>query len=158
MDRRSFKDGPSLQVFPAVVEFRNIELDVMYIMTLTIQNISCNALRYRLSPPLSKCFKIVDSPTRIIAPGMSVKVEVKFVAKSLEADQTDNLILTSNGTKIDIPLRAYVPSSQIEFNGFADLGPVVLENRSATFIDLVNTGKPGKASMTWNIRTHILYS
>ena len=129
-----------LQVFPPVVEFDQVELDVRYIMTMTIQNISTSVLRYRISPPITKFFTVINAPTRLIAPGLEIQIDVQFEATSLTEDYLDRIIVAAENCSVEIPLRARVPCSNIQLEGFLNLGPVVLNNRAAAFIDLVNKG------------------
>ena len=98
-ESKSTSETTLLQVFPRSVEFDEVELDVRYIMTLTIQNISTNALRYQISAPITKYFKVINAPTRLIAPGLDLQFDVQFEAKSLEEDYSDKITISPEITK-----------------------------------------------------------
>ena len=136
------KSIPRLEVFPSCIEFEEIETQVRYIMTLIIQNTSTKVLRYKITPPASSQFTIVnlrDSPTRLIAPGMEVSVDVQFEATSAQ-DVVDELVVSAQGVNIVVPITARIPACLLEMEESMDIGHVVLSTKASSFLDIVNYG------------------
>ncbi|CAK4591700.1 unnamed protein product [Aphanomyces euteiches] len=115
-----------------------------YLVALTVQNTSRQTVRYRLTVPSSKYFRvlvdnqdlgIVANPTRSLSPGLSSKFDVAFLFESADdvpPDLHDKiLILAENSPPIEIPLVAKQPSPHLEFESLIDLGMVVLSNHAA---------------------------
>ncbi|KAF0745589.1 hypothetical protein Ae201684_000044 [Aphanomyces euteiches] len=124
-----------------------------YLVALTVQNTSRQTVRYRLTVPSSKYFRvlvdnqdlgIVANPTRSLSPGLSSKFDVAFLFESADdvpPDLHDKiLILAENSPPIEIPLVAKQPSPHLEFESLIDLGMVVLSNHAAKYVNVRNTG------------------
>lgn len=130
-----------LQVFPSAIEFENVQLKVRYVMSLTVQNISTSSQRYRIIPPRCENFKVGNSPIRLLAPGLEVTFDISFEAIDLENDVKDRILIECGHTSIEVPLLGRVAASKLEFDGFVNLGPVVLSNKVAKYVIMKNNGK-----------------
>ena len=146
----------SFKVFPPAVEFRNVVPGPVYVMSLYIQNISTASQRIHFKGLSSRAFNLRDLPPGAVAPGLDTVVEIEFqVAESSSAEAPrayhDRLIVSSDTETIEIPLRAYAPAPMLEFDGFLNLGTVVLGDTVAKYVDIVNIGRrEGRVSITWD--------
>jgi hypothetical protein len=146
----------SFKVFPPAVEFRNVVPGPVYVMSLYIQNISTASQRIQFKGLSSRAFNLRDLPPGAVAPGLDTVVEIEFqVAESSSAEAPrayhDRLIVSSDTETIEIPLRAYAPAPMLEFDGFLNLGTVVLGDTVAKYVDIVNVGRrEGRVSITWD--------
>ncbi|RHZ21992.1 hypothetical protein DYB26_003352 [Aphanomyces astaci] len=142
-----------VQAFPATVEFVDIEAMTCYLVSLSIQNTSRHVVRFRLTTPTSKYFRLllhnqdlglVANPTRSISPGLSIKFDVAFLMEMddhVPIDLHDKIhVLAENSAPIEIPLLAKRPAPQLEFESLVDLGMVVLSNRTAKYVNVRNSG------------------
>ncbi|KAF0687983.1 Aste57867_20364 [Aphanomyces stellatus] len=138
-----------VQAFPTCVEFIDIEPMTCYLVSLTVQNTSRQNVRFRLTVPTSKYFRllldnqdlgVVANPTRTISPGLSLKFDVAFLAESADdvpSDLHDKIhVLAENSA----PIVAKRPAPQLDFESLVDLGMVVLSNRTAKYVNVRNTG------------------
>ena len=143
----------SFKVFPPAVEFRNVVPGPVYVMSLYIQNISKSPQRIQFKGLSSRAFNLRDLPPGAVAPGLDTVVEIEFqVAESQGAPASyhDKLIVSSSSETIEIPLRAFAPAPQLEFDGFLNLGTVVLGDTVAKYVDITNVGRrEGRVAITW---------
>jgi len=129
----------SIRVYPPAVEFKGIEAGTLYCIVLCIQNASQISRRIRIIPPKNPAFRVKFNPSRAVAPGIDVRAEIEFLADR-EVDFADELTIVSGTVRVSVPLRAFAPAPLVEFDGFADLGVVVHENKVSRVIEFRNTG------------------
>ena len=136
--------APSMQtgdirVYPPAVEFQGIEAGTLYCIVLCIQNASQISRRIRIIPPANPAFRVKFNPGKAVAPGIDVRAEVEFLSNDV-VDYTDVLTVVSGTARVEVPLRAFAPAPLVEFDGFANLGVVVLENKVSKVIEFRNIG------------------
>ncbi|KAK1930268.1 Cilia- and flagella-associated protein 47 [Phytophthora citrophthora] len=160
---RGDRTASALQVAPSVIEISAFERGSCYIANLNVRNASDRVLRFRLSPPPhASAFKVLlrgrdlartENATVALPPGLSVKYEVAF--EQLQGDDdTEPEVETSlaivhdvlqlkgdDGSSLEIPLVARRACPLLEVSpALSDLGMVVLNQRSAQFIEVQNSG------------------
>jgi hypothetical protein len=131
-----------MKAYPPVVEFQGVKKGVVYILNLSVQNVSKSVKRIRLTPPSGSQFKVHHIPQGSIAPGLEIKVEVEFTMNE-DVDQHDKVIFSSGADKLEVSLHAYIPAPKIVFDSFVNMGTVVLDNSVTAFIDITNEGHKG---------------
>lgn len=129
----------AIRVYPPAVEFRGVEPGTLYCIVICIQNASQFSRRIRLEQPANASFRVNFSPGGRVAPGIDVRAEVEFKADAAR-DQSDTLVIMSEGDRVEVPLRAFAPAPQVEFDGFANLGVVVADNRASKVVEFKNLG------------------
>ena len=129
----------AIRVYPPSVEFHGVEAGTLYCIVICIQNASQISRRVRVIPPSNPAFRVKFNPSTAVAPGIDVRAEVEFLAET-EVDHADVLTVVSGTARVEVPLRAFVPAPLVEFDGFADLGVVVVENKASRVIEFRNTG------------------
>jgi len=139
---RAMKQNANISVFPPVVEFQGIEPGVLYVLTISIQNVSSRVRRIRIKPPKTENFVLNHIPTGNVAAGMDIKAEIEFQmsADSTSAEYYDSITITSEKDVIELPLRAFIPAPNITFDGFLNLGVVVKGNTITKYVDFMNDG------------------
>ncbi|KAL3657767.1 hypothetical protein V7S43_017339 [Phytophthora oleae] len=160
---RGDRTASALQVAPSAIEFSAFERGSCYIANLSVRNASDRVLRFRLSPPPhASPFKVLlrgrdlartENATVTLPPGLSAKYEVAFEQPPVD-DDTEPEVETSvaivhdalqlkgdDGSSLEIPLVARRACPLLEvFPALCDLGMVVLNQRSAQFIEVQNAG------------------
>ncbi|GBG28496.1 Cilia- and flagella-associated protein 65 [Hondaea fermentalgiana] len=146
------KEGPALagglRVFPPRVCFEDVQPNVLYVLTLLLQNGASKAERIRFRHPKSNYFTLNYTATGAVAPGLEVRAEVEFCIPDGLDDKEfhDELVVMCAGHETAIPLvgQRPCPRLEIEGNGLVDLGTVVRGNTQTRFLELRNTGSlPG---------------
>lgn len=128
-----------IRVYPPALDFVGVEFGPLYVMTVSVQNTDSKVRRIRIKPPTSKFFRLAYFPNTAVAPGLDAEFEVEFQAL-VEQDYHDSLVVYSGDDEIEIPLHAYTPAPNIEFETFCDLGVVVLGNKISKFVEFTNFG------------------
>merc|ERR1712196_479150 len=72
------KTSSNIRIYPPSVEFEGIEPGILYVLTISIQNITHAVRRMRIIPPATPHFVLNYVPTGSIAPGLDIKAEVEF--------------------------------------------------------------------------------
>ena len=137
-----------------MVQFQNVVPGPVYVITLYIQNISQAPQRIQFKGLATRAFNLRDLPPGSVAPGLDTVVEIEFqVPESRGASQGefhDKLVVSSATETIEIPLRAYAPAPKLEFDGFLNLGTIVLGDSVAKHLDIVNIGQvEGRVSIKY---------
>ncbi|KDO33411.1 hypothetical protein SPRG_02218 [Saprolegnia parasitica CBS 223.65] len=141
-------------VAPTSIEFADVEAMTCYLVALSVQNTSRYSVRFRLTRPASRHFRVlldqqdlalVANPTRTLSPGLAIKFDVSFLLEALPETSDDDLhdkllILVENSAPIEIPLVARRPSPALRFDSLIDLGMVVLSHRTAKYVNIANVG------------------
>lgn len=144
------KEGPLLRVYPPVVEFHGVEVGTVYSIVVSLQNSGQRSRRLKLVAPESSAFTLNWTPVGTVAPGLDVKAEVEF--KATEArPYHDKLVVLCGEERVEVPLHAYMPAPDIQFDGFVNLGAVVVDNTSSALVEMRNEGhRTGKFKITWD--------
>ena len=137
-------DSLCMKAYPPVVEFQGVKKGTVYILSLSIQNVSKTVKRIRLTPPSGSQFKVHHIPQGSIAPGLEIKAEIEFTMDD-NVDHHDKVVFSSGPDKLEVPLHAYIPAPKIVFDSFVNMGTVVQKNSVTKFIDITNEGHKGGA-------------
>ena len=141
--------GDGLRVFPPSVQFDDVEVGVLYVMTLIVQNTHNASQRIRFIPPQSEAFSLSYIGSEIVAPGLEVRAEIEFQGGECP-DYRDKLVVMAGTCRLEIPLRAHSPAAKVVFDGFVNLGVLVAGNSTAKYIDFRNEGsKAGDVTITF---------
>eukprot|EP00941_MAST-03F_sp_MAST-3F-sp1_P000816 g816.t1 len=140
---KQFGVSPNMRVYPPALDFIGVEFGPLYVMTLSVQNTDSKVRRVRIIPPKTNFFRVAYFPNTAVAPGLDVQFEVEFQA-AVEKDYHDKITVISGDESIEVPLHAYLPAPNIEFDPFCDLGVVVLNSSATKYIEFMNSGhRPG---------------
>ena len=94
----------NIRVYPPEVEFQGIEQGVLYVLTISIQNISPQARRFQVIPPSTRHFVLNYAPVAAIASGLDIKAEVEFqMAAGDTRDYHDKVVILSGDERIELP-------------------------------------------------------
>ncbi|KAG7383502.1 Cilia- and flagella-associated protein 47 [Phytophthora pseudosyringae] len=171
---RGDRAASALQVAPSAIEFAAFERGSCYVATLNVRNASDRVLRFRLAPPPhASPFKVLlrgrdlartENATVTLPAGLGTKYEITFEqpggggephpddeAES-EADATPAIVHDAlqlrgdDGSSLEVPLMARRAGPLLDVSpALCELGLVVLTQRSARFIEVLNCGaRPGK--------------
>jgi hypothetical protein len=125
--------------YPPVVNFHGIEPGVLYVLTISIQNFDSRVRRFAIKPPTSPNFVLNHIPSASISAGMELKAEIEFQMQE-HCDYHDKITIISGKQILEVPLNAYIPAPDIQFNGFIDMGVIVYQNKNTAVLDFVNDG------------------
>ena len=129
----------SIRVYPPEVEFAGIEEGVLYVLTISVQNISKDARRFRIVPPATQHFVLNHVPSGSIASGLDIKCEVEFQMTEAR-DYHDKILILSGDERVELPLRALIPAPRFEFDSFANMGSVIAGSTTTRVVELTNVG------------------
>ncbi|KAJ4455693.1 putative flagellar associated protein [Paratrimastix pyriformis] len=134
-------------VTPPSVEFREVAAGEPRSMKLAIKNRTAVPRSIRLTSPHITQFQLKFSPGRPIAPGLSVIAEITFSA-DVDKDYFDEILVLSDPLPgeescepLRIPLCAYIPYADIQFDSFVNFGTVNQDSCITRWVTLTNTGK-----------------
>ena len=95
----------NIRVYPPEVEFHGIEQGDLYVLTISIQNISPKARRFQVIPPSTRHFVLNYAPVASIASGLDIKAEVEFqMAVGDTRYYHDTVVILSGDERIELPL------------------------------------------------------
>ncbi|XP_065057284.1 cilia and flagella-associated protein 47-like isoform X2 [Rhopilema esculentum] len=118
-----------IRVNPPVVEFQDINADVVYQTQITIQNFGKVSRRIRFQAPPSEKFQLhCKNQDRVIAPGLEVSALVEFCSQQQE-DHDSKILLLVDEEIIEVPLIALAPKPAMEITGPVDFGTVIADGR-----------------------------
>lgn len=127
-------------MFPPEIEFQGVTAGPQYVITFTVQNADTVPHRVRIDPPTNPNFTVDTVTTTTISPGLDLKVDVTFSTQESKDCHDSFYIAYDNDGHMEIPLHAYFPHPQFEFQPFIDFGRVVLGNNCSSFIEIRNEG------------------
>ena len=107
----SVENDMAFKVEPEKIQFTDYEIGGQYETTVYFHNVTPVLRRLRLLPPRTKFFALsmVEFPSEdggLVAPGMSVKVTVRFMPDSL-ADYQDALLATSETNRFKVMVSVF---------------------------------------------------
>lgn len=107
---------------------------------LFTQNVASRVLAYRIKPPSLKQWTVNGSLTTVkLAPGLEAQVTVTFMSEE-EKDITDVLLVSTDGSVVEVPLRALAPTHNVIAEGDLDMGVVAIEHDTERRVVLRNKG------------------
>jgi hypothetical protein len=143
------KPPTMIEVFPPEIVLKNIEVDQLYEVTVSVRNLSKHVRRIRFVPPKASKFLAEYKTLGAIAGGVSTNITVTFETDSL-GHFHDELQVISEELKVVIPLHAYAPMSDIKFDPFLKLGFTPEGRHVRKELVFVNEGETtGSVSLTW---------
>jgi hypothetical protein len=118
----------SIRAEPSEVAFDSAKPGVLYVMTISVRNVTSTAQRIRLQAPKSGVFALNYIPAGVIAPGLDLRAEVECQIPPEMIDNvfTDKIVALMGNDKIEIPIRAIKPFADITFEPTVPLGNVFL--------------------------------
>lgn len=113
-----------LIIEPAQVVFEDISPEIRYVMTIAVRNNTTTAQRIRFSTPKSSFYSINYIPSGAVAPGIDIRAEIEFqIANDSPGFLFPDSIIVSMGPhKVEVPLIARKPCSNIIFDPFLNVG------------------------------------
>ena len=139
----------SVRVEPARGDFNDVELSLTYVVPFTIHNTSNKMKRIRFIPPRTGPFQLNHVPQNI-APGLSQIVEVEF-STNVEKDYADEWSLITDDGQITIPLQAWFPCPNIQFDGYLSLGTTLVQQNVSKMLPMKNYGnRAGKFKLSYD--------
>ena len=138
----AFEQPSLIKVFPRVVDFKNVKGGITYVATVVVQNTDSKPRRLRFKAPKSTDFQLHYEPHPAIAPGLEEVVEVSFTL-SEEKDSHDELIVICEDDQLTLPLHAYIPRPELEFDGFVNMGVLAKASRFIASVAVKNIGAIG---------------
>ncbi len=118
----------SIKVEPGEITFNAAKPGVLYVMTISVRNVTTTAQRIRLQGPKSGVFALNYIPAGVIAPGLDLRAEIEcqIPPEMPETVFNDKIVAIMGNEKIDIPIRAIKPFAAIQFDHTVTLGNVFL--------------------------------
>ena len=132
---------------PEKIQFTDYEVGGEYETTISLRNITPVSRRLRLLPPRSEHFAIalVEFPGEdgLVAPGMSVRLTVRFLPDSL-ADYQDAMICITEQNRFKLAIEAFRPPPTLSIPGTLDVGCALIGSQSEVSFRCTNHGGKGK--------------
>ena len=134
-------------VEPEKIQFTDYEVGKEYETTVTFRNVTPVSRRLRLLPPRSEHFAmaLVEFPGDggLVAPGMSVRLTVRFLPDSL-ADYQDALICITEQNRFKVVVEAFRPPPTLSIPTTLDCGCALLGAESKVTFRCTNHGGKGR--------------
>lgn len=132
--------GMHLSVEPKTIEFRDIEVNMRHIQTLTVKNLSPFVKRIRCEPPATAEFSLRNHKNETaIAPGMPITIDIEFLTRK-SFDYVDKLVIKAEDYKFEVPLTAIAPCADIAFESRVDFGIVTTKRTHQREVTFRNMG------------------
>mmetsp|Transcript_140642 Transcript_140642/g.244902 ORF Transcript_140642/g.244902 Transcript_140642/m.244902 type:complete len:2974 (-) Transcript_140642:636-9557(-) len=133
------RQNKSCRVEPDFGDFNDVECGVTYVVPFMIHNSSNKMKRVRFIPPRSGPFRLNHMPQNI-APGLSQIVEVEF-STNVEKEYEDQWSLVTDDCQIAIPLHAWFPCPNFQFDNLVSLGTTPVQQNVSKHVTIKNVGK-----------------
>jgi len=135
-------------VAPDVVEFTSYDVAGEYESSVHIRNVTAVARSLQILPLTSQFFSVSDvaypnKDVGSLAPGMSVRVTVKFEPDSL-ADYDDFLTVRSEAGDFPVRVWAHRPPPVLSIPALLDIGACLVGDAKSVTFTCRNDGGPGK--------------
>jgi len=142
------EDDMAFKVEPEKIQFTDYEIGGQYETTVYFHNVTPVMRRLRLLPPRTKFFALsmVEFPSEdggLVAPGMSVKVTVRFMPDSL-ADYQDALLCTSETNRFKVMVEAFRPPPTLSIPLVLDCGCCLIGAKDTVTFKCTNYGGTGR--------------
>lgn len=143
------KPTTKIEVFPPEIVLRNIEVDQLYEVTLSVRNLSNHVRRIRFVPPKASKFLAEYKTLGAISSGVSISITITFETDSL-GHFHDELTIISEELKVVVPLHAFAPMPDLQFDPFMNLGFTPEGKHARKEMVFVNEGETqGLVRLTW---------
>ena len=144
----SVENDMAFKVEPEKIQFTDYEIGGQYETTVYFSNVTPVMRRLRLLPPRTKFFALsmVEFPSEdggLVAPGMSVKVTVRFMPDSL-ADYQDALLCTSETNRFKVMVEAFRPPPTLSIPLVLDCGCCLIGAKETVTFKCTNYGGAGR--------------
>ena len=134
-------------VEPEKIQFTDYAVGEEYETTVSLRNVTPVSRRLRLLPPRSEHFAIslVEFPGEggLVAPGMSVRLSIRFLPDSL-ADYQDALICITEQNRFKIVVEAFRPPPTLSIPTQLDIGCALIGSMNTVTFRCTNHGGRGK--------------
>jgi len=134
-------------VEPEKIQFTDYEVGKEYETTVVFRNVTPVSRRLRLLPPRSEHFAmaLVEFPGDggLVAPGMSVRLTVRFLPDSL-ADYQDALVCITEQNRFKVVVEAFRPPPTLSIPTTLDCGCALLGAESKVTFRCTNHGGKGR--------------
>jgi hypothetical protein len=141
----------SLNAEPSEVRFEGVQPGTLYVMTISIRNMSKVPQRIRLSTPKTGLFALNYIPAGPVAPGLDLRAEIECQVPIELTDFlfTDKIIATMGEDRIEIPISAIKPHADVIFDKSLHFGNLLLNQLATKEIWFTNRSRiPGTISLS----------
>ena len=132
-------DQQAVEVFPPEIVFKDIETEQIYEVTVCVRNLSKKSRRIRFTPPRTVRFKAKYEHTGPLHSGIATIVIISFETDQL-GDYHDEMEISSEDYHFTLPLHAYKPSPDLQFDSFVNLGYTAVGKAVAHTVSFLNRG------------------
>lgn len=131
----------SIKVEPSKIHFESAQPGNLYVMSISVRNMTTIAQRIRLVAPKSGIFALNYIPSGAIAPGLDLRAEIECLIPKELGDSifTDKIIAVIGDEKIDVPIIAVKPHAEVKFEQSFILGNILLNQSIIKEIPFENT-------------------
>ncbi|KAJ4445420.1 hypothetical protein ANN_07225 [Periplaneta americana] len=103
---------------PYYVQFANFEIGVTYEKYITLKNVSKAVGRFNIVPlhrhsKFKISWNLLPGHTRMVAPGMSVRLKIQFCSESMDDEREQLIITVQEGKLLLITLTAFKQAPQL---------------------------------------------
>ena len=132
-----------MRIEPAKVFFESVEPGIRYVMNISVVNKTKVAQRIRFLPPKTGNFAVNYIPAGAVAPGLDVRAEVEcqVADNASEFFVSDVVTVVMGQNKVDIPLLAQKPCSDVVFNSFLNFGLIPEKQMASSVVLFENRGE-----------------
>lgn len=145
-------------VEPSKLQFEFVQPGILYVMTISIRNISQTAQRIRMRAPKSGYFALNYIPSGVVSPGLDIRaqVECQVPEGSPELQYLDSIVVSMGENSVEIPIIATKKIAQIEFESLLDFGFIAKGQKVSRNVMFSNSGAvPG--SLKFNSSAYLSF-
>lgn len=133
------EEQQAVEVFPPEIVFKDIETEQIYEVTVCVRNLSKKSRRIRFTPPRTVRFKAKYEHTGPLHSGLATIVIISFETDQL-GDYHDEMEIYSEDYHFTLPMHAYKPSPDLQFDSFVNLGFTAVGKAVAQTVGFLNRG------------------
>ncbi|KAM8977297.1 LOW QUALITY PROTEIN: cilia- and flagella-associated protein 47 [Pelodytes ibericus] len=141
-----------VRVFPALIQFTDVQVGRSYSASLSIQNISHKAQTIKIQGLQDPQFTLtVETPVKPIAPGLQVTAMVKY-QPTQKMDIRDRILILVDKDVINVPVLGVTPSCYLEIDPVVNFGCVIANSKVISKeIRIMNIGSsPGSFKIKYD--------
>jgi hypothetical protein len=140
------QESMSMSVEPTSLHFESVQPGILYVMTMSIRNISKTAQRIRIKAPKSGFFALNYIPSGVVSPGLDIRaqVECQLPEGSSNLEYLDSVTVVMGEECIEVPIVATKRVANMSFDSLLNFGFVAKGHKASRNVYFENTGEiPG---------------
>jgi hypothetical protein len=132
-----------LDVEPSRLHFESVQPGILYVMTMSIRNVSQTAQRIRIKAPKSGFFALNYIPSGVVSPGLDIRaqIECQLPEGSTDLEYLDTITVVMGENELIVPIVATKKVADVVFDSLLNFGFVAKGHKATHTVLFTNRGE-----------------